>query len=184
MKQCSQWSNSSLSLSHLLTISWSWCPLSSTSTFIVTFKLEELILKCHDFVRLNECVELLKDMETKGLLDMTKVHTSFWLLLDILLFNFKFLLNTIFAGCRFIMPSFSTYARNKKLLKKLLITLGLFQIQHWVHLICLCQFAQVPKIQKVRWSCLPSNSFFSCFQCVTSISAFRGFPSYEASEGC
>lgn len=42
-------------------------------------KLEKLILKYIDFVRLCECVELLKDMEMKGLLDMTKVHASLWL---------------------------------------------------------------------------------------------------------
>ncbi|KAG5007917.1 hypothetical protein JHK85_026459 [Glycine max] len=43
------------------------------------FRLEELIPKYIDFVRLHECVELLKDMETKGLLDMTKVyHAKFF----------------------------------------------------------------------------------------------------------
>lgn len=89
----------------------------------------ELILKYIDFVRLRECVELLKDVETKGLLDMTKVHASFWLLVDILLFNFLFLLHAIFTGYRFIMRSFLTPARNKWLLKKLLIILGSFQIQ-------------------------------------------------------
>lgn len=65
-------------------------------SFPITFKLEELIPKYIDFVRLHECVELLKDMETKGLLDMSKVHASFWLLLDILFFNIMFFLHAYF----------------------------------------------------------------------------------------
>lgn len=93
------------------------------------FKFEDLILKYIDFFRLRECVELLKYMETKGLLDMTKVHASIWLLLGVLFFNFEFLLHAIFTGHRCIMQSFSTLARDKRQLKRLLITLGLFQIQ-------------------------------------------------------
>lgn len=48
------------------------------------------------------------------------------------------------------MLSFLTSARNERLSKKLLISLGSFQIQCWVHLICLCQCVQAPKIQKVN----------------------------------
>jgi len=90
--------------------------LSNSSLRLLTtdLKLEKLILKYIDFVRLCECVELLKDMEMKGLLDMTKVHASLWLFPAILFFNFEFLLCVIFTGYRFIMPSFSTSARNKK----------------------------------------------------------------------
>lgn len=102
----------------------------SLHLFTINLKLEKLILNYIDFVRLRECVELLKDMEMKGLLDMTKVHASLWLFSHTPLFNFEFLLYAIFTGYRLIMPSFSTSARNKKLLKKLLIILGLFQIQH------------------------------------------------------
>lgn len=47
---------------------------SSLCFFTINLKLEKLILKYIDFGRLCECVELLKDMEMKGLLDMTKVH--------------------------------------------------------------------------------------------------------------
>jgi hypothetical protein len=95
----------------------------------IALKLEKLISKYIDFVRLRECVELLEDMKMKGLLDMTKVHASSWLFLPFLYFSFEFHLYAIFTGYRFIMPSFSTSARKKKLLKKLLIMLGLFQIQ-------------------------------------------------------
>lgn len=89
--------------------------------------LNGLFKSAFKFLRLHECVEVLKDMEMKGILDMTKVYAFFKLLLDI---TFIFIFScTNFTGHRFTMQSFLTTASNERLLEKLLITSNLFQIQ-------------------------------------------------------